>query len=53
MAARVRIVTSLRPTSDDRTLPLLPRSMNKVELNGVFGRPLRLRHAPKLLLFRL
>jgi hypothetical protein len=53
MAASVRIVTSLRPTGDDRTLPLLPRSMNKVELNGVFGRTLRLRHAPELLLFRL
>jgi len=52
MAARVRIVTSLRPTGDDRTLPL-PRSMNKVALNGVFGRTLTLRYAPKLLSLRL
>ena len=53
MAGRVRIITSLWLTGDDRTLPLLPRSMNNVELDGVLGRPLRLRHARKVLLFRL
>jgi hypothetical protein len=31
MAGRVRIITSLWRTGDDRTLPLLPYRMDKVE----------------------
>jgi hypothetical protein len=32
MAGRVRIIISLWRTGDDRTLPLLPHLMDKVEL---------------------
>jgi hypothetical protein len=52
MADMVRIINSLWLTGDDRTLPLLLRSLNKVELDGVLGRPLRLRYVAKLLLLR-
>jgi hypothetical protein len=31
MAGRVRIITSLWRTGDDRTLPFLPNRMDKVE----------------------
>jgi hypothetical protein len=37
VVGRVRIITSLWRTGDDRTLPLLPYRMDKVELEGVFS----------------
>src|SRR5829696_7925994 len=56
LAGRVRIITSLWRTGDDRTLPFLPHSLDKVELREtvwkiagrvvscVFGK----REAPKM-----
>src|SRR5215208_150062 len=37
VVGRVRIITSLWRTGDERTLPLLPYRMDKVELEGVFS----------------
>jgi hypothetical protein len=37
LVGRVRIITSLWRTGDDRTLPFLPHRMDKVELEEVFS----------------
>src|SRR5215207_3840716 len=53
VVGRVRIITSLWWTGDDRTLPFLPHSMDKVELETEFlevrhtkQRPCTLKDAP-------